>query len=423
MESDFAVKRFRMELLRKMPFYGDIVMRLPFVPNRSIPTARTDGRKIEYNPAFFETLSPGQRNFVLLHEVFHVLLFHGKRHGERDPKLWNTAADMIVNSMLGNMTGSMRERNIPFERPKEGIFEAVAPSDTVETLYAKLLLDNAGRKDPKKVTVRQRQWNRTTLVEKDAPDDIILRDDGQKKEPDGAGRRGSLPDGEDSSPRDKEGLSEQALLSIIREAASANRSDFGSYYIPNQIYGLVESKRIKWQTLLRDFFTDEISEESSYTTPERKYLHMDLILPGYGRDEEKIEEIWAFVDSSGSIGKNEMEQFLTQLYRISKEFKCVFNICYWDTQVTDVYKKVLREDDILKSLPSHSGGTDINCVYRWLQENKVRPDVMLILTDGYFGRVDRSLFLPSLRRKTILVLSGSIPISNDLKAVGRITRL
>ena len=150
---------------------------------------------------------------------------------------------------------------------------------------------------------------------------------------------------------------------------------------------------------------------------------MDLILPGYGQSDEKIEEIWAFVDSSGSVGKNEMEQFLTQLYRIAKEFKCVFNICYWDTQVTDVYKKILKEDDILKSLPLHSGGTDINCVYRWLKDNKVRPDVMLILTDGYFGSLDRSLFVPSLGKKTILVLSGAIPTNDDMKRMGKITRL
>lgn len=416
MDSDFAVKRFRMEMLRKMPFYGDIVMRLPFVPNHDIPTARTDGRKIEYSPLFFENLSPGQRNFVLLHEVFHVLLFHCKRTEGRDPKLWNTAADMIVNSMLLELRADMWERGIPFERPKEGIFETVMRSDTVETLYRQLVLDNAQNNDPKKVLIRRQQWSKTILAEAIAPDDIILRDAG-------SGRKYSPADGEGLSPQDEEGLSEQAILAIVRESLSANRSSFGSYYIPRQICGLVESKRIRWQTLLRDYFTAEISEESSYTTPERKYLHMDLILPGYGLSEEKIEEIWAFVDCSGSIGKNDMEQFLTQLYRISREFKCILNICYWDTQVTDVYRRILRENDILKSLPSHSGGTDINCVYRWLKENRVRPDVMLILTDGVFGHVDRSLFLPSLRRKTILVLSSAILTNDDLKAVGRITRL
>ena len=156
----------------------------------------------------------------------------------------------------------------------------------------------------------------------------------------------------------------------------------------------------------------------------RQLRHPNIVrLLGYGQEDEKIEEIWAFVDSSGSIVKNEMEQFLTQLYRIAKEFSCVFNLCYWDTEVTDVYRKIRKADDIFNSLPKHSGGTEINCVYRWLKDNKVRPDVMLILTDGFFGTPDRSLFSRSLAKKTILVLSGSVQENEDMRRMGRITRL
>ncbi len=408
MNAEAEIKRFKMDLLRKMPFYGDIVMRLPFIANDGIPTARTDGGKIEYNPRFLEGLTPGQRNFVLLHEVFHVLLFHCRRNGDRDRKLWNTAADIVVNNMLTQLIPHMRAVLIPFERPKIGIFASICAGDTAENIYAKLLNDNRGRESGKHTVWVQlnNAWRNTQPVQLTAPDDIILREPGE---------------GPSSGPAD--GLSETAVLQIIRAAAAANRSSIGSCFVPEQLFGLVESKRIPWQSLLREFFSEELSDEASYTTPERKYLHMDLILPGYGRTEQTLEEVWAFVDSSGSVGKNEMDQFLTQLYRIAKEFKSVFNLCYWDTQVTDVYKKILHENDIFKSLPRHSGGTDINCVYRWLRENRVKPDVMLILTDGYFGPLDRRLFTPSLGKKTILVLSGNIPVNDDMKRIGKIARL
>ena len=68
------IVRFTMQLLRKMPFYGDIIMRLPIVRNDAISTARTDGRSIEYNGKFLSGMSVGQRNFIIMHEVFHVLL-------------------------------------------------------------------------------------------------------------------------------------------------------------------------------------------------------------------------------------------------------------------------------------------------------------------------------------------------------------
>lgn len=405
MNIEQQIIRFKMQLLRKMPFYGDILMRLPFVENKNIPTACTDGRKIEYNPDFLAELTEGQRNFVLMHEVFHILLSHGKRGSEkRNHALWNTAADMVVNHMLLNLMHSMDKAKIPFDKPKAGIFAFISDNDTVENIYEKLLLDNKTIDNGAKkvyVSLRSYRFDKSEMVQ--APDDIVISESGGSPE--------------------SAGLSEQAILQIVRESAVKNRSSLGSYFVPEQIFGIVESKKINWQKLLRDFFVEELSDETSYTTPERKYIHMDLILPGHSLDYKTIEEIWAFVDCSGSIGKNEMEQFLTQLYRISKEFKCIFNICYWDTEVNDVYKKILKEDDILKSIPHHSGGTDINCVYRWIKENRVKPDVMLILTDGYFGPLDQSTFIPSLRQKTILVLSSDIGVDDDMKRIGKITRL
>ena len=94
------VARFRFLLLRKMPFYGDILMRMPIAPDPSAETALTDGGRILYNPAFFDTLSDAEMNFVLMHEVFHVLLFHCRRAENRDPALWNIATDIIVNHYL-----------------------------------------------------------------------------------------------------------------------------------------------------------------------------------------------------------------------------------------------------------------------------------------------------------------------------------
>ena len=193
------IKRFKMDLLRKMPFYGDIVMRLPFVENGRIATARTDGGKIEYNPKFLSSISRGQRNFVLMHEVFHVLLFHCTRSGDRDPKLWNTAADMIVNDMLKKLTRRMHEASIPFERPKDGIFANVLPSETVENLYEKLLIDNRNmKKNSKTVLVNPDEyWNRQPVL-KEAPDDIVLRDQSAVLQASGAS--------------DDVGLSEQLLF-------------------------------------------------------------------------------------------------------------------------------------------------------------------------------------------------------------------
>ncbi len=61
-------------------------------------------------------------------------------------------------------------------------------------------------------------------------------------------------------------------------------------------------------------------------------------------------------------------------------------------------------------------------MYRWLEENKVKPDVMLILTDGYFGLVsqeNRRLLRP---RDTILAISND-SVNDEYKKIGRVCRL
>jgi predicted metal-dependent peptidase len=383
-------------------------MHLVFVEDKRIPTAATDGKTIWYNADFLSGMKPGERNFVLMHEFFHVLLRHGLRNADRkrDKDIWNIACDIIVNNMLMKLYAPMSRASIPFQSPSVGIFANINSDETAENLYAKIKADNADKnKYTRKLKIRKGYTGNGTyeqnIKEIEIPSDLRIFE----------------------LSVDEVHINDQLLQEMIRTAVQKNRSTMDSYYIPPEIYGLVESKKLDWKRLLKEFLSQEIGDDSSYTTPERKYLHMDMILPGHSLTDETIEEVWAFVDSSGSIGQDVMAQFLTQLYRISREFKCVFNICYWDTAVTEVYKKILREDDILKCIPRHSGGTDINCVYRWIQDNKVKPDVMLILTDGYFGPLTTNAFHRQLGKKTILVLSSNIMINDDMKKIGKIAKL
>ena len=128
------VQRFKMELLRKMPFYGDIVVRLSFESNYNIETACTNGLKVYYNPDFFKELTQGERYFILLHEVFHVILMHCRRGIQRDPRIWNTACDIIVNQMLTQMRTHMNVAGIPFTRPQSGIFARISGDMTKERM-------------------------------------------------------------------------------------------------------------------------------------------------------------------------------------------------------------------------------------------------------------------------------------------------
>ncbi len=409
--------QFKTRMLISFPFYGDILLRLPIVRDESVPTACTDGRTIRWNSRFFIGLTPGQRHYVLMHEVLHTLLRHPLRMKGKDPEIWNVAADIIVNRICDALVTLVRGTpGLTIERPPEGIYIPVSHSETVENLYG--IIKRQNRHHPKgmlrlsknygsgAMPVRESMLAQTEAVRLPAADLI----NGGKGTP-------ALTDEEEQAL-------EENLRALIRGAAGHDRGASGSLgYIPKELASLVRPKPIDWRTLLREFLSETQSDETSYATPERKYLHMGLILPGHSLKEEgDLESVWAFVDSSGSISQADLNQFLTQLHKIVKDFHCVMNIAYWDTQVTDVYEKLRTEKQVLTAQPKHSGGTDINCVYRYVRDRHLRPLVTLILTDGYFGIPQNDLIKTLNPHKTILLISNSSQ-NSVYKTIGRVCRL
>jgi predicted metal-dependent peptidase len=64
------------------------------------PTMSTDGRTLNYNPAFVDKISFSATKAIVLHETGHVLSQHQHRRGNRNPKGYNIAADLALNDML-----------------------------------------------------------------------------------------------------------------------------------------------------------------------------------------------------------------------------------------------------------------------------------------------------------------------------------
>ena len=356
------IQKFRFDLLQTQPFYGDIVMQLEFREDTAVRTAGTDGLRILYNPAFMNSLTDGEINFVLMHEIFHVLLLHCVRDRGKDPQIWNIAADFVVNSMLTHwdMEHAMKRSGIPFKKPSNALTARIGPGYTTENLYEIIRRDNResmaeGRLAAKTLDVFRDYTDCWEVVEgfddpwaKWEPEPTYIpKGKEQITVPDaGSGEVGGDLMLSAPGPEEADSIEKQVQKIVHRAAANIKaQNPFGNFPIPDEIYSLTDSKELNWKSLLKGMLQEAQSEETSWTTPERKFLHMDLILPGHGESEEILEEVWAFADCSGSVSKDETEAFLTQLYRILKEFRCSMNLAYWNTEVTDVYRSIKSEKE------------------------------------------------------------------------------
>jgi predicted metal-dependent peptidase len=69
-------------------FYGLLLMHIIFSIDESCKTAATDGVRIYFGPQFLESLSDSELDFVMMHEILHVVLLHILR-GEELAMPWS----------------------------------------------------------------------------------------------------------------------------------------------------------------------------------------------------------------------------------------------------------------------------------------------------------------------------------------------
>jgi predicted metal-dependent peptidase len=85
---------------RVRPFYGALFRIMDKIPVSDIPTMCTDGVRMYYNPVFTASYSEAEVLFILLHELYHAMMLHHVRRGERDAYLFNVACDLFINKTL-----------------------------------------------------------------------------------------------------------------------------------------------------------------------------------------------------------------------------------------------------------------------------------------------------------------------------------
>ena len=92
----------RIRLRKTSPFFAALSLYAEIEFTTKVQLAATNGKKIFFNPITYIKLPPSERDGVYLHELLHMALLHNFRRGIRDHKIFNIAADIVVNGMIVN---------------------------------------------------------------------------------------------------------------------------------------------------------------------------------------------------------------------------------------------------------------------------------------------------------------------------------
>lgn len=160
----------------------------------------------------------------------------------------------------------------------------------------------------------------------------------------------------------------------------------------------VLAPKVNWKKVLKRKLTALAEKENSFSSPDKRFISRDRILPG-PRDAEPgaLEGVKICIDTSGSISDEDLGIALAQIKQLLKIYKAKAELLYWDTQVHCGYDfDNTSFKDIIKKKPLGGGGTDANCIFNYFNQckeyksgKKQAPSVVIVFTDGYFGEVER----------------------------------
>ena len=90
-------------------------------------------------------------------------------------------------------------------------------------------------------------------------------------------------------------------------------------------------------------------------------------------------------DASGSMLGKPFTKCMSEVASLVKQLGIdKLHIIYWDGAVCghETYTAATLNDWRSKTRPRGGGGTDPTCVVRYMQEKKLKPDAVVVLTDG-----------------------------------------
>ena len=349
--------RSRMRILHDYGFFGLLLMHMVFNIDESLETAATDGERIFFNPTFLEGLSEEELDFIMMHEIMHIVLEHIFRYENREPDRFNIACNIVVDSNI------MLERGMrkPFIIANFGPAIHLAPNGKEGYLYTAEQV--YGMLPP------QRNKRRKSADCFDVHDRWKDMDDGN----------------------DDRDFIQNVWLVRVRNAAMAieiqNRSKHSTNgeLMASRILKELRRSKINWREILINFIQDEICDYS-FLPPDRRFDDADFFLPDFNEKDEKVKNIWFAVDTSGSVSDKDLAAAYSEIVSAIEQFNGRLDgmVSFFEERITDPVPFSTVED-IMAIKPIGGGGTNFANIFRYMNQNMKDelPSYLIIITDGY----------------------------------------
>ncbi len=409
-------------LLRKQPFFGSLVLRLPLRPDPTRETLATDGHEIRYSPQWVANTDAHLIETAMARVVMACALKHHTRRGERDPERWQMASQLVTHALIrdagftlppdaeGWDDLSVEQAYDRLPTPEDG--DTADDGDASSGVHAAGAStapqfspdgDNDDTGDPSDATDDGDGQDSSDGQDGDAEgnggDDQNPHDAGGDSKDQGEQAASGAPPSHDpsgtgevmdaSTRADDDGdaaetpvdiaAEEQAWDEAMHQALNIARAE-GK--VPGRVEETVKcahASMLDWRTLLRRYMTDAAKSDYSWSLPNRRFIDSGLYLPSI--HSEGMETIAVIVDTSGSLPTATLAEFWAELREVAAEIQPE-SVVVLQVDAAVQHAAEYAPDDLPDEIALKGrGGTDFRPGFEWLDEQGIRPAVCLYFTD------------------------------------------
>jgi len=430
-EARIAIERAMFYFLRQQQWYGSLLQELNLTQRRDVPYAAIhfDPSQMKYtvsvNPDTFSGLKVNEAVGVLHHEILHFTHQHLTRipfdpnSTKFERSRINIAMDMAINQFIPVLPkGCVNYKD--WKLDDGSVFPALQTAE----IYDELLKKEFEKQSQPAPSNDKGDGEGKEEGESDGEGDCNGRTvNGRVERPGTQGTvfkqmSGYTP----MDSHDWEQLDEDTKKKMLEAAKDAikrtiEKTSYNSSLTPGYIRDVIQNidaamSGLNHKQLLKSVIKKTVScadREGTWNRPNKRY---GVYSPG--TKIGMLPNLAMYLDSSGSISYTE---FCTFLKIVSGFLKAGNRNCWlalWHTEM--YYKKKYKLNSKLDESVLQSGGTDVSAALTDIM--KSRPNLSIILTDGYYEQVDLK---PST--EVIWIISKGGNLNHPMKHIGKTIEL
>jgi len=349
-ELEALISATRLRLRMHAPFFAALAMFAEVRFTEAVPMAATDGRTLWFHPHVYGDLAAEERDALFLHELLHAALLHPLRRGMREVETFNIAADIVVNGMVA--------AEASLQLPSGAIRDPKLEHLSVEEIYELL------QKQP------PRQRPSLPLADLLRPGEINNRAANSSTNRERDESTHSLQERHELEAHWKQAIQQARVL-----AQSQGKGELPAGL--QRHLDAIADPQLDWRSQLWRYLVHTPNDYSGF---DRRFIHQGLYLDHL---EGESVEVYCCIDTSGSVGEEELSLFLGELQGILSAYpmlRCW--LFYADANCYGPYE--LRDGSDIPA-PKGGGGTDFRPFFKEVARhwNREKQAVCVYLTDGY----------------------------------------